>query len=347
MIRSKRRGRGFTLVELLVVITIIGILVGLLLPAVNAAREAARRIKCANSQHQLALAMVNFANRNKYFPGFANVMTCSTSSGTFTVSWVVEIMPDIERNDLYELIQQCGTTQNTTAGTVALPLAVLACPSDPPSSVGTWTSQVVNRGVNALNNAAYGVCQNSSGIYSGGSVNGMTNIVHVGLDYIGSHDGTSYTLLLSETVITNSGTNTVPRLAEYRTNDNTSSGSDYGMWNVPISSVANPGSVGLPEELALGFNWGTWNSSPPGGAVTYPPNSSVAWSCATSSVPKLTDRIMSHHSAGGCNVSYCDGHNQFMQSTVDPQVFAQLMTPWGKMAQLPGALDESAAGISD
>ena len=60
--------RGFTLVELLVVIAIIGILVGLLLPAVQAAREAARRMQCSNSIKQLSLAMLNYESAYKRFP---------------------------------------------------------------------------------------------------------------------------------------------------------------------------------------------------------------------------------------------------------------------------------------
>jgi prepilin-type N-terminal cleavage/methylation domain-containing protein/prepilin-type processing-associated H-X9-DG protein len=88
--------RGFTLVELLVVIAIIGVLVGLLLPAVQAAREAARRISCGNNLKQIGLALHSFESRNKCFP--PGVYQGSGGLGT---TWIAGILPGLEANDTY------------------------------------------------------------------------------------------------------------------------------------------------------------------------------------------------------------------------------------------------------
>lgn len=103
------RARGFTLVELLVVIAIIGILVGLLLPAVQAAREAARRMQCSNNLKQLGLAAHNFESATRRFPpGFLGPKPIGSDQWPPTEEYVGHLafmMPYMEQNAIYERIQ--------------------------------------------------------------------------------------------------------------------------------------------------------------------------------------------------------------------------------------------------
>lgn len=94
------RGRGaFTLVELLVVIAIIGILIALLLPAVQAAREAARRSQCSNNLKQLALALHNYSDVNGCFP--PGTLPTGATWGDKKCSWLVRIWPQLEQGAAY------------------------------------------------------------------------------------------------------------------------------------------------------------------------------------------------------------------------------------------------------
>src|SRR5690349_16023306 len=82
----KRPLDAFTLVELLVVIAIIGILVALLLPAIQAAREAARRSQCTNNIHNVALAVLNYESTRKTFPNGMNTVQRESDGGIQTIS---------------------------------------------------------------------------------------------------------------------------------------------------------------------------------------------------------------------------------------------------------------------
>ncbi|MHB0956794.1 MAG: DUF1559 family PulG-like putative transporter [Pirellulaceae bacterium] len=109
MTRASGRGRGFTLVELLVVIAIIGVLVALLLPAVQAAREAARRSQCSNSLKQLGLASHNFQDVKKRFPpGYlgelTNRMPAVSWSGQQWTGLITFLLPYFEQGAIYEQV---------------------------------------------------------------------------------------------------------------------------------------------------------------------------------------------------------------------------------------------------
>jgi len=116
----KRSVRGFTLVELLVVIAIIGILVGLLLPAVQAAREAARRMQCSNNLKQLGLSLHNYHDTyNKLPAARLSIGTCRSVSGTYLPDpltknghGLVSILPYMEQGNLYNRFNLSGASGN-------------------------------------------------------------------------------------------------------------------------------------------------------------------------------------------------------------------------------------------
>lgn len=137
--KSTRYRPGFTLVELLVVIAIIGILVAILLPAIQAAREASRRSSCLNNLRQLGLACHMFENANKVFPTaggaveqFFNPAELSKAAyGYEGASWMYQILPHIEQKNLYDLRKGDGGANAgfTLTGLSEIQVSLFNCPS--------------------------------------------------------------------------------------------------------------------------------------------------------------------------------------------------------------------------
>ena len=127
-----RNRSGFTLIELLVLISIIGILIALLLPAVQAAREEARRIQCANNLRQLGLAIGHYEISHEVFPpsgiveDYQEVFECRSGK---MFSWAVLILPQIEQESLHSRFDFERTVLDQPTEPQATHLAALLCPS--------------------------------------------------------------------------------------------------------------------------------------------------------------------------------------------------------------------------
>ncbi len=163
-----RRRRGFTLIELLVVIAIIAILASILLPAVQQAREAARRTQCLNNLKQIGLACHNYESVYGVFPRAYNVTapdpTAPAGAGIFGAGAFVVILPYLEQENVYQAINAGGTTNvsgttntgSALAGSNMPPnnpaysthLAVYLCPSSPGSPTVDYSAELAN----SLNN---------------------------------------------------------------------------------------------------------------------------------------------------------------------------------------------------
>lgn len=128
--------RGFTLVELLVVIAIIGILIGMLLPAVQQVREAARRIQCANNVRQLGLAVLNYESAHMHFPSgwtTGNEMDPLEEPGW---GWSAQLLPHIEGNNIYSRIDMTvAIDDHDHEDIIQTVIPVFLCSSDPANDV--------------------------------------------------------------------------------------------------------------------------------------------------------------------------------------------------------------------
>jgi prepilin-type N-terminal cleavage/methylation domain-containing protein/prepilin-type processing-associated H-X9-DG protein len=249
--RAAGRRTAFTLVELLVVITIIAMLMGLLLPAVQGAREAGRRTTCTNNLFQLALAAVKSDEQSGFIPGWRNKHP--QPSNTNAVSWPVPLLPFMERNDVYKVLVNGGGS--------SIPISFFMCPTSPPDNANSWLAYAGNCGSGTSGNKWDGVMSDTT--TSGGRTS---------FEDVANADGTPSTLLLSErcgrvTMAFWSKSGFVANPSPFFTN----------LDPIPASNMPIPGFgiVGSPPTkivnsqvgAAPGF-WSQPSSNHPGGAVT-------------------------------------------------------------------------------
>ncbi|WP_373652242.1 DUF1559 domain-containing protein [Schlesneria sp. DSM 10557] len=190
------RGRGFTLIELLVVIAIIAVLIALLLPAVQQAREAARRTQCKNNMMQIGLALTNYMMAHDVLPpGTQNDSgpIMSKENGGYHMSWMTQILPYIEQQNVYGHIDFTKSVYDPANVPVRQQrISTFICPSDPGTGGGATTALTSYCGVH--NDFETPIDVNQNGVL----------FLNSSIRYEQIRDGSSNTIFVMETRL-NSG----------------------------------------------------------------------------------------------------------------------------------------------
>lgn len=344
MRRSSKRA-GFSLIELLVVIGILGLLMALLMPAVQQSREVARKAQCLSQMRQVGMALVQHEERQKRFPALG--YWSATGPEVFH-SWVVEILPGIDQAALHKkwnFDQPHDDVANSNNGNLArTPLPILVCPSDSTAVPGRGNqSFVVNAGVGwtepvdcpfSIDSLSGGgiarvhIDLSGDGIACPGTVGqeddkqilkamgvffpenwpvGTGTVRHHSFKSIS--DGTSTTLLLSENV---------------RAGFDPAFNSSWANADVERQSFVISGYVCDSFSCSAGnVNYARANDR------SALPFSRQAINAALD-LPEGEAPWPSSYHSGGVNVAFCDGHAKFLSQNIAGAVYAAIVSPQGR-----------------
>jgi prepilin-type N-terminal cleavage/methylation domain-containing protein/prepilin-type processing-associated H-X9-DG protein len=356
---SKSTSRGFTLVELLVVIAIIGVLVALLLPAVQAARESARKMQCGTKLRELGQAALTFEGSKKRFPGWQEIVARNSGAGIAAngpnkvAGWPVLLMPYLDQQPIFDSWDDQAVLYASASRSF---LPIYTCPSRQTTyQQGTYLSYVANAGFSpgpgstpivkdgTPNSTYWSTFNQNNGVFldrvpfdNGSNLGSMGPAKLNEVTTTDINDGLSNTLLFTENLL-------------------------GGRWD-----SASPAGYETTLQCEITFHWIAASEgnvcTPPGGTPvanqlwkinsntpkmppsyannalggTSRPYADVATAVAGFSVDdwKAAARPSAWHS-GGVNVVFADKHTVFLNEGIDYDVYQQLMTTYGKKSSMP------------
>jgi prepilin-type N-terminal cleavage/methylation domain-containing protein/prepilin-type processing-associated H-X9-DG protein len=359
--QTRRTNRfGFTLIELLVVIAIIAVLIALLLPAVQSAREAARRIQCTNNLKQIGLALHNYHTSANSFPlgrsctgaGAGNTVNCGVWDGFSTQAL---LLSNMEQNNIYNALNfSLSTTQPDNSTGITTKMNAFLCPSDPNAGSGSFSgSWQIDGDFSNIN--SYSASTGTTYVPGDNSQGGTSSTGLFAYSYAygiqSCTDGTSNTVAFSESLVG------APPFTPTRGNGVGGSGGSptWGYFGNPPATDAfsNPAQV-MSDLLGCnaawqsaqcimntrGYVWGLgstgftmFNTIVPPNSKQYPWNTCSFIGSGSGGVPSWPNaanganfsNATSNH-PGGVNVTFGDGSVHFVKDSVNMNIWWSLGT---------------------